>query len=92
MFQEVFVGQDEVVVTQKASVSTERGGVGTLQYEVFLRIDECRLFTSECAPEHKDNVLSLVADGFDGGIGEKLPAGAFVASGLIPFNGEHGVK
>lgn len=60
--------------------------------EVLACIYQGFLASSKAAPEQEYEVLAVVAEGFDAGIGERSPAQSLMAVCQVGTNGERGVE
>ncbi len=90
---QVFVGAAELVVAEPAAaVGGEGGGVDGFEDEVPVRVDEGAFPLGVGAPEKKYEVLFLVGEAADDGVGEGFPAFILVGARLVGAHGEGGVE
>ena len=92
MTDEIVVAPDEVVVAEETAVCREGTGMGGCEDVVLVGVDECRLASGRRSPKEKDDVVAVVVDGTDDGVGECFPALVAVTEGLVLTDGETGVE
>ena len=92
MGDEVFVGLAEMMVAKEAVVGREGRGVGRLEYEMAVGVDEVGFLLGVAAPKEEDDVGAVLADETYDGIGELLPAVTSMGVGLALTYGECGVE
>ena len=89
---EVAVGKREMVIAKEASVGTEGRGMGGLEHEMALAVDERARALGVAAPEDKDETRALGIEMADDGVGELFPALSLMAAGLMGADGERSVE
>ena len=55
-------------------------------------VDDGTLFLGVCTPKEKDEVVFLIRESLDDGVGEGLPTFILVRSGLVGADGESGIE
>lgn len=63
-----------------------------LQHQMFLTVYEDAFTAGIATPEQEDQMLAVVGQSFDGGVGKRLPTLARVAVGLAFLYGERSVE
>ena len=88
MLGEICISEREVVTTEKAAVGRKRRRMRGGEDKVAVAVDKLRLGNGITAPQEKDKMLTLPAEGTDSGIGELFPTVALVAACLVSTNGK----
>jgi len=92
MLDEVVVGGGEVAATDKAAIGGEGRGVRGGEDKVVPAVDELSFALGIAAPEHIDDVLALLVECLNGGIGEFFPTMVLVAARAMGLYGEGGIE
>ena len=92
MSHQILVGLAEVVVPEEAPVSRQGRGVGRLQHQVPVAVYELALALGIGPPQDEDQMLALLGQFVDDGIGEGFPPFALVRSGPMRLDRERGVE
>ena len=92
MLDEIVVGECEVMVAKEASVGTQGRRVGRAQYQMLLRIDECRFLAGRSSPEYEYESFPLAAQRADDGVGERLPSASLMRTRPMRRHGQRRVE
>ena len=80
------------MTAEEAAAGGEGRRVHRLQDQVFERVDQGLLGDGVVAPKDEDEVLALLRQGADGGVGELFPAVARVRGGLSGAHCQRGIE
>ncbi len=92
MLYQITVRLREMMAAKEAAAGGERRRVHRFQNQVFERVYQGLFGDGIVAPEDEDEVLALLREGADGGIGELFPAVARMRGGLSGTHRQRGVE
>ena len=82
----------EVTATEESAIGRQGRGVGGGEDMMAATVDELCFLYGVASPKEKDNTLSPLREGLDGGVGEGLPSMPLVGTCLMGTYGEGGVE
>ena len=91
-FDEIIIGFGEMFTAEEAGIGGVGRGVGGFEDKVLTGVYQTFFFLGEFAPKKENEVLSFVGKGFDGGVGEFVPAKIAMRRGLAGADGQNGIK
>ena len=92
MRRQIAVGFREMVVAEKSAICRQGRRVGRGEHQMLLFVDSRPFFDGKRPPEHKHQMLALLAQALYHRIGKFFPALALVRCSLVLFHREGGIE